>query len=156
VRSRAYHPRLCVTSTRQHAQGINTYALKLQAFLQLRLQAVNTIFFYESCDWWGSLATERLWGWNEDAWWEPSRYSLNRESKNIWIDGVTQNLAKRLMYLKYKFREESNRYESAKRQLYKGRRELDGEDGKKHEVFVARYHNSVAQLLAKSRLGKAL
>jgi WD40 repeat protein len=39
----AFHPRLCVTSLRRHAQGVNTYALKLQAFLQLRLRAVNAI-----------------------------------------------------------------------------------------------------------------
>ena len=119
----------------------------------------TAIIFYEMCEHYGQLTSERLWGWNEDVWWEPTRYSTNRESQKIWIDGGTPSLAQRLIYLKDRFAEENDVYEKHK---HRGGRRREREDaGKRNrEAIIARYHDNVAELLAeycskKMILGKA-
>jgi hypothetical protein len=120
----------------------------------------TTIIFFEMCDRWSELASERLWGWNEDTWWEPTHDSTNRESHKIWIDGDAEDLARRLRYLKDRFKEESDGYEKANRLLYNGRNLLNTKSKESQDTLVAHYEEAVAQLLAqycskKLRSGKA-
>jgi hypothetical protein len=87
-----------------------------------------TIIFCDLIDRYGHLTVEKLWGWNEDVWWEPSRYSCNGESPKMWIDAAShEDLAQRLKDLKEKVEGENKRYKEAKREVNARKGELCAE-----------------------------